>query len=78
MLSVPISSSFTVKQDFPGIGAMLGFRNAGGDPEPPAEQMIIDATTPVPERYDSWRPRSEPAEWEQQAIERIRKKLLVS
>jgi hypothetical protein len=77
MLSVPISSSITVKKDFSGIGAMLGFRNAGRGPEPQAEQIVIDATTPVPERYDSWRPRSEPSEWEKQAIDRIRKKLLV-
>jgi UbiD family decarboxylase len=78
MLSVPISSSITAAKDFPGIGAMLGFRSAERGPEPPAEQIVIDATTPVPERYDSWRPRSEPAEWEQQAVERIRKKLLLS
>jgi 3-polyprenyl-4-hydroxybenzoate decarboxylase len=78
MLSVPISSSITAAKDFPGIGAMLGFRNAGRGPEPQAEQIVIDATTPVPERYDSWRPRSEPSDWEQQAIERIRKKLLQS
>jgi 3-polyprenyl-4-hydroxybenzoate decarboxylase len=78
MLSVPISSSITAAKDFPGIGAMLGFRNAGRGPEPQAEQIVIDATTPVPERYDSWRPRSEPSDWEEQAIERIRKKLLQS
>ena len=75
MLSVPVSSAITVKKDFPGIGAMLGFHNAGSGLEPHAEQIIIDATTPVPERYDGWRPRSEPFEWEQQEIERIRKKL---
>jgi UbiD family decarboxylase len=75
MLSLPVSSSITVKKDFPGIGAMLGFRNAGRGLEPPAEQIIIDATTPVPERYDGWRPRSEPSAWEKQAIERIREKL---
>jgi UbiD family decarboxylase len=75
MHAAPISSSVSVRKDFPGIGSMLGFRNPGKGPEPPAEQVIIDATLPVPDLYDGWRPRSEPSEWEQQAITRIREKL---
>jgi len=39
------------------------------------QQIIIDATTPIPERYDAWQPRTEPPDWEKAAIERMKKKL---
>jgi 3-polyprenyl-4-hydroxybenzoate decarboxylase len=39
------------------------------------QQIIIDATTPIPERYDAWQPRTEPPDWEKAAIERIKNKL---
>jgi 3-polyprenyl-4-hydroxybenzoate decarboxylase len=38
------------------------------------EQVIIDATTPIPERYDAWQPRTEPPDWERAAIEGMKKK----
>jgi len=75
MHATPLSSTISVTKEFPGIGSILGFRNPENGAAPPAEQVILDATMPVPERYDGWRPRSEPSEWERQAIARIRKKL---
>ena len=75
MRSAPLSDTTAVRKDFPGIDAMLGFRNESRGAKPQAEQVILDATTPVPERYDGWRPRTEPPDWEREAIERIREKL---
>ena len=75
MRSVPLSDTTAVTKDFPALSSMLGFRNREQGAEPRAEQVILDATTPVPERYDSWRPRTEPPDWERAAIERIGKKL---
>jgi 4-hydroxy-3-polyprenylbenzoate decarboxylase len=75
MRSAPLSDTIAVRKDFPGIDSMLGFRRPERGEALRAEQMIIDATTPVPERYDAWRPRTEPPDWEREAIERIRKKL---
>jgi len=37
--------------------------------------LVIDATIPVPERFDTFPPRTEPPSWENDAIERMRKKL---
>jgi len=37
--------------------------------------LVIDATIPVPERFDTFPPRTEPPAWENEAIERMRKKL---
>jgi 3-polyprenyl-4-hydroxybenzoate decarboxylase len=37
--------------------------------------QVIDATIPVPERFDTFPPRSEPPKWEDEAIQRMRKKL---
>jgi len=37
--------------------------------------MVIDATIPVPERFDSFPPRSEPPAWENEAIERMKRRL---
>jgi 4-hydroxy-3-polyprenylbenzoate decarboxylase len=74
MRSAPVSDALAVRKDFPGIDAMLGFRHENRGAAPRAEQVVIDATTPVPERYDGWRPRTEPPDWEAAAIERIRKK----
>jgi 3-polyprenyl-4-hydroxybenzoate decarboxylase len=36
---------------------------------------VIDATIPVPERFDTFPPRTEPPAWESVAIERMKKKL---
>lgn len=51
-----------------GLVGPLGWRAYG-------EQMMIDATIKVPERYESYLPRSEPAEWEREAIQRIKEKV---
>jgi UbiD family decarboxylase len=51
-----------------GLVGPLGWRAYG-------EQMMIDATIKVPERYESFLPRSEPVEWEQAAIQRIKEKV---
>jgi len=37
--------------------------------------LVIDATIPVPERFDTFPPRTEPPAWENEAIERMRKKI---
>jgi len=37
--------------------------------------LVIDATIPVPERFDTFPPRTEPPAWEDEAIERMRKKI---
>jgi 3-polyprenyl-4-hydroxybenzoate decarboxylase len=37
--------------------------------------LVIDATIPVPERFDTFAPRTEPPAWENEAIERMKKKL---
>ena len=78
MYAAPLTSSVSVTKDFMAISSMLGFQNPERGAAPAAEQVILDATVPVPERYDSWRPRSEPSEWEQQAIVNIRDKLSCS
>jgi 3-polyprenyl-4-hydroxybenzoate decarboxylase len=36
---------------------------------------IIDATIPVPERFDTYPPRTEPPAWEEEAVARMRAKL---
>ena len=37
--------------------------------------LVIDATIPVPERFDTFAPRTEPPAWENEAIERMKKKI---
>jgi 3-polyprenyl-4-hydroxybenzoate decarboxylase len=37
--------------------------------------LVIDATIPVPERFDSFPPRSDPPEWEKVAIARMKRKI---
>jgi len=37
--------------------------------------LVIDATIPVPERFDTFPPRTEPPVWENEAIKRMRKKI---
>lgn len=39
------------------------------------EQVIIDALIKMPERYKVYPPRSEPVEWEKEAIEQMRRKI---
>ncbi len=75
MQSSPMTDSEFVKNGPPGIGMILGIRRDQHRPEMSGEQMILDATQPVPERYDAWRPRSEPRDWEIAAIKRMAEKL---
>jgi 3-polyprenyl-4-hydroxybenzoate decarboxylase len=61
-------------RSFPDAGSllqktMLGAMSAGG------EQVVIDATIKIPERWEKFPPRSDPSAWERQAVERIRQKL---
>ena len=37
--------------------------------------LVIDATIPVPERFDTFPPRTEPPAWENEAIKRMMKKI---
>jgi 3-polyprenyl-4-hydroxybenzoate decarboxylase len=75
MLTSPISDAIAMKEGPPGIASMLGVGRVVNKPQISAEQVIIDATVPVPERYTGWQPRSDPPTWEREAIESIRKKL---
>lgn len=75
MLTKPVSDTIVVKENLPGIDTMLGFSDLAQKHSLKGEQVIIDATIPVPERYTGWRPRSDPPDWERLAIERIRKKI---
>lgn len=75
MLTMPVSDSITTKESLPGIASVLGTCRVGQQPETSGQQIIIDATLPVPERYIGWRPRSDPPEWEKSAIKKIRNKI---
>jgi len=75
MLSKPVTDAVIMKDGMPGIDIMLGLSSRGNHALMNGEQMIIDATTPVPERYAAWRPRSDPPEWEKEAIEKMKKKV---
>ncbi len=71
--SMPVSDSITVEKGMalwgdPGAYAgALGWKAFG-------EQIIIDASIKVPERYETWPPRCTPFEWEQEAINRMKEK----
>lgn len=72
--TMPISDSICIEKGLsqwgdPGAYAgPLGWRTFG-------EQVMIDALIKVPERYDTWPPRSEPVEWEKEAIKRMQEKI---
>ena len=51
-----------------GIPAYTGFKTYG-------EQVMIDGTIKVPERFESFPPRAEPLEWEENAIAQLRARL---
>lgn len=51
-----------------GIPGPLGWRAYG-------QQVLIDALIKVPEHRTEWEPRTEPRNWEMDAIERIRRKV---
>ena len=75
MLTTPVSDSITTNESLPGIASILGTHQDGHQPKTSAQQVIIDATVPVPERYIGWRPRSDPPEWERSAIKKMRSKI---
>jgi len=64
-----------IKQGLPGVATILGKRRDQQRPPTTGGQVIIDATIPVPERYDSWQPRCEPPDWERAAIEQMKAKI---
>jgi 3-polyprenyl-4-hydroxybenzoate decarboxylase len=73
--SMPVSDSVTIEK------GMSGWGDPGGLPGPLGwksygEQIMIDATVKVPERYASFPPRAEPLEWEEQAIRRIGERII--
>ena len=75
MQTDPVLDSVLFNQGMPGPVNILGKRRDQQRPVMTGGQVIIDATIPVPERYDSFQPRCEPAEWEREAIKRIKGKI---
>ena len=72
--TMPVSDSIVIEKGLalwadPGATpGTLGWKTYG-------EQVMIDALIKVPERYDTFPPRCDPADWSREAIERIRKKV---
>ena len=72
--TMPVSDSIMIEKglaqycDPGGIPGPIGWKVYG-------EQMLIDATIKIPERHDTWPPRSEPVEWEREAIKRMKQRL---
>ena len=72
--SMPVSDSIMIEKGLAGWGdpcalpGYIGWKNYG-------EQIMIDGTIKVPERYAEFPPRAEPAEWEEQAVRRMRERL---
>ncbi len=72
--SGPVSDAITIEKgvcgwgDPTGLADHLGYKTYG-------EQIMIDGTIKVPERYESFPPRAEPLDWEIDAISKIRKLL---
>ena len=70
----PVRDSIIIKDglcawgDPSGIPGPLGWRAYG-------QQVLIDALIKVPEHRTEWEPRSEPRQWELDAIERIKRKV---
>lgn len=73
--SMPVSDMITIEKGLCGWGDPGGFKEASTGRRYYGEQVIIDALIKVPERYDSWPPRSEPAEWEKNEVKRMKAKL---
>jgi len=72
--TMPVSDSIVIEKGLAQWGdpgatrGPLGWKCYG-------EQILIDALIKVPERYDTWPTRSEPTEWEKEAIRRIKERL---
>jgi 4-hydroxy-3-polyprenylbenzoate decarboxylase len=75
MQTDPALDSVLINHGMPGPVNILGRRHDQQRPVTTGGQVIIDATIPVPERYDSFQPRCEPPVWEKEAIKRIKEKL---
>jgi UbiD family decarboxylase len=75
MQTDPVLDSLLIKQGMPGPVTILGRRRDQQRPPTVGGQIIIDATIPVPERYDSFQPRCEPPAWEHEAIKRMKEKM---
>ncbi len=66
--SIVIQDGLCAWGDPSGLPGPLGWRTYG-------QQVLIDALIKVPERRVEWEPRTEPREWEMEAINRIRAKI---
>jgi 4-hydroxy-3-polyprenylbenzoate decarboxylase len=72
--SQPVSDSIVIKNGL----AAWGDPSAGRGPlgwKAYGEQMLIDALIKVPERMSEYEPRSDPASWEKEAIQRMKDKI---
>jgi 3-polyprenyl-4-hydroxybenzoate decarboxylase len=75
MQTDPVLDSVLINQGMPGPVTILGNRRDQQRPPTVGGQIIIDATIPVPERYDSFQPRCEPPAWEHEAIKKMKEKM---
>jgi UbiD family decarboxylase len=75
MQTDPVLDSVVVNYGLPGPVNILGKRRDPQRPTTTGGQIIIDATKPVPERFDSFQPRCEPPDWERAEIKRMKEKL---
>jgi UbiD family decarboxylase len=72
--SWPVSDAVTIEKgvcgwgDPSGVADHTGYKTYG-------EQIMIDGTIKVPERYESFPPRAEPLDWEKDAVEKLRERL---
>ena len=72
--SQPVSDSIVIEKglsawgDPSGMRGPLGWKTYG-------EQMLIDALIKVPERMNEYEPRSDPVNWEKDAIRRMKEKI---
>jgi len=69
--TMPVSDSIFIEKGLTMWGDPGGWPDAWGW-KAYGEQIRIDATIKVPERYDHYAPRSDPAEWEKEAVQRIK------
>jgi 3-polyprenyl-4-hydroxybenzoate decarboxylase len=75
MQTDPVLDTLLIKQGMPGPVDILGVRHDQQRTVTTGGQAIIDATIPVPERYDNFQPRCEPPIWEKEAIKKMQKKI---
>jgi 3-polyprenyl-4-hydroxybenzoate decarboxylase len=71
----PALDSVLLEHGMPPPCNILGKRRDQQRPTMSGGQIIIDATIPVPERFDTFQPRCEPPDWERAEIQRIKEKL---